>query len=286
MAVIRSDTMEGSAHWRDVLDHTDAATAELIIHLQFEDLNNLGRDSDNDLNLGAALAAFEEELRHSHAVRQCIGGDAITPLLPTSLQAKKRARSNSDPSQADEGTGPGAKRVKVEQPADVERGVCSACSDDLTLNQLWTSACDHAYCADCLEQLYRLAMTDESVYPPSCCQRSFVYQTVRPRLPAELVEEFEAKREELEIKDRIYCADPHCSAYISIAERRDGGASCAKCSRVTCVQCKGLVHDGECPPNEALTAVLALAGREEWQRCPTCCSMIELNHGCNHITYV
>lgn len=50
--------------------------------------------------------------------------------------------------------------------------------------------------------------------------------------------------------------------------------------------CKGASHHGDCPNDESLHQVLQLAGQQLWQRCQNCRAMIELNVGCNHITYV
>ena len=53
----------------------------------------------------------------------------------------------------------------------------------------------------------------------------------------------------------------------------------------TCSFCKGASHNGlECPKDEATKTVLAVARQAGWTRCYQCRTMIELTHGCYHMT--
>lgn len=48
--------------------------------------------------------------------------------------------------------------------------------------------------------------------------------------------------------------------------------------------CKGAAHQGDCPEDEASNQLLALAEQEGWKRCPGCHRMVELTHGCYHMS--
>ena len=49
--------------------------------------------------------------------------------------------------------------------------------------------------------------------------------------------------------------------------------------------CKAAAHKGDCPEDKAVQQVLDLA-KKRWQRYRACLRTVELNFGCNHITYV
>ncbi|KAM0699396.1 hypothetical protein Q7P36_001444 [Cladosporium allicinum] len=68
---------------------------------------------------------------------------------------------------------------------------------------------DHHYCVGCVEQLHRLAMTDESLFPPRCWRREMPWEAVSTNINTELATEYAEKKEELDtIADqRIYCSD-------------------------------------------------------------------------------
>ncbi|KAK5679925.1 hypothetical protein LTS10_007873 [Elasticomyces elasticus] len=162
---------------------------------------------------------------------------------------------------------------------------CVACSHDYDANQTVHAACDHDYCAGCLEQLYNACMTDESLFPPRCCRQAFTWELVRNLLSRQLQEDFVVKRIELETQDRTYCHIPTCSAFINPAHYVQKTGLCPKGCISTCTECKRRDHVGVCrddPPEE----LLATARAAGWQTCFGCHRMVELIVGCNHMTYV
>lgn len=63
-------------------------------------------------------------------------------------------------------------------------------------------------------------------------------------------------------------------------------ATCSICYTETCTICKSQAHIGaECPNHTALQAVIDLGNENNWQRCYSCRRMVELEIGCNHMTY-
>lgn len=129
-------------------------------------------------------------------------------------------------------------------------------------------------------------MKDESLFPPRCCKQAFPYERVKALLSQRLKSAFGTKRVELETKDRTYCAIPTCSTFIKPSTIDGRVASCTKCHVRTCMLCKSIWHLGACPKDEAMEALIDAAGKNLWQSCPGCHRIVELQHGCNHITYV
>lgn len=171
-----------------------------------------------------------------------------------------------------------------QDPSEADIVECVTCQDRYSLGRTWQAPCGHAYCIECLENLHRTSMTDETLYPPRCCQRDMPWDRVRATIQAELAVEFEAKREELGTRDRVYCADAACAIFLGRAHIAGDVGTCPDCQKQTCVRCKSASHAGDCPADADLQMTLALAGDQGWKRCALCCSLVELNTGCNHIT--
>ncbi|THY93488.1 hypothetical protein D6C93_05612 [Aureobasidium pullulans] len=161
---------------------------------------------------------------------------------------------------------------------------CVACSEDLPWFDVLETPCDHNYCGECLTTLFEASMTDESLYPPRCCRQRIPLDEAKLVLNAKLVRDFEQKSIELDTKDRTYCFDPHCSAFVSADHITDNVAGCADCGKRTCAICKVAAHLGDCPRDEILQQLLQAADDQGWQRCYSCRRVVDLRFGCNHIS--
>ncbi|CAF1309621.1 unnamed protein product [Rotaria sp. Silwood1] len=145
--------------------------------------------------------------------------------------------------------------------------------------------CNHTYCIDCLQELFMKSMQDETLMPPRCCQKIIPIDLAR--LTSKEIENFNAKHLEYSTKDRLYCSQPTCSTFIPPALIVDSIGTCPKpgCQVKTCSICKAASHGNfDCPKDEATSAVLATAREAGWTRCYQCRAMIELTHGCYHMT--
>lgn len=167
-------------------------------------------------------------------------------------------------------------------------GHCVACGDDKDFFDVARVPCKdkHEYCRECLAQLFELSLTDESLFPPRCDGDPIPLSLVQIFLPAELAMRFKAMHAELSTKNRVYCHDPKCSAFIpstAIGEEMDIG-TCPKCQKTTCVICEAPSHSGDCPEDTGLQQLVSTADTEQWQRCLDCKRFVELETGCNHIT--
>ncbi|KAH6664454.1 IBR domain-containing protein [Halenospora varia] len=163
---------------------------------------------------------------------------------------------------------------------------CTACQELIRFCDMARVPCNHEYCRDCLQELFRASMTDDSLFPPRCCRQPITIGAVRIFLTAGLITQYEQKKVEFDTPDRTYCSNALCSAFIRPEGIMNEQATCPDCSTVTCTLCKATSHGGDCPADTALQQVLQTADQNGWQRCYSCRRLVELDVGCNHITFV
>lgn len=162
---------------------------------------------------------------------------------------------------------------------------CTACGDTKKYFDVIAGPCGHEYCRDCLRALFELSFRDESLFPPRCCRRSIPVSSVEIFLTKSIKQRFEERSIECSTLNRTYCSSSRCSRFIRADEIEGDIATCTICGTTTCTICKAAGHAGECPHDTALHAVVDLANTEHWQRCYSCRSIVQLEVGCNHITY-
>ena len=164
---------------------------------------------------------------------------------------------------------------------------CIACGESVPFIDVCRAPCSHEYCSNCLEQLFNNAMVDESLFPPRCCKQTIPLDDNILFLKQSTVAQFRKKRQEFATPNRTYCHRPQCAVFIPAPKYRNGVATCIECKATTCTTCKRASHGNhDCPHDEQLQQVLDAARQEGWQRCQRCWNMVELNTGCNHMTYV
>ncbi|TFK17763.1 hypothetical protein FA15DRAFT_675837 [Coprinopsis marcescibilis] len=173
---------------------------------------------------------------------------------------------------------------------------CTGCGEQLRIQDTLGAPCDHYYCAGCITRLVESSLTDETLHPIRCCRESIPTAGIAGLIKnADLWSRFEAKRIEYETpgKTRVYCSTPTCSSFLGSSEAHIASsnnarfvwAPCASCNTQTCVSCGKPAHPGDtCSQNEATEEVRALAKTSGWQTCPNCQAIIDLHHGCNHMT--
>lgn len=207
------------------------------------------------------------------------------PELETSSPPPLTTDSESDEGTAAESSAWAARRKANDKP---KLGHYVACGDDKDVFEVARVPCKHRheYCRECLAELFRLSMTDETLFPPRCDGELIPLQHVSFFLTPALVKAFEAKFVELSTKNRTYCHDRACSTFIPADAILNDVATCPRCSRTTCITCKEPSHSGDCPEDVALQQLIGMANVEQWQRCSQCNRFIELNMGCNHMAYV
>ena len=179
-----------------------------------------------------------------------------------------------------------SKTLKQDSTEQFLRIQCIACNDEKHTFDILEVPCEHSYCRDCISELFEVAMTDESLFPPRCCRLEIPFPAARDLLDIELCNRFEQKSLELSTKDRTYCYDSTCATFIPPNSIKSHIGTCLACQQKTCTLCKSCQHKDDCANDPAMKLLLALAEESGYQRCYSCKRMIELNVGCNHITYV
>ncbi|KAK0650154.1 hypothetical protein DIS24_g7131 [Lasiodiplodia hormozganensis] len=227
-----------------------------------------------------------EEEMSDRAIADCENLAKLTALYMSEADGAAMLSSGLFFDSDDEPKGESSSRAAKRQrnaAAAIERR-CEACRDDKKFFDVATVPhCRHDYCRDCLDQLFRLSMTDESLFPPRCCRQPISLDDVRMFLSTETAREFQRKRPELETPNKTYCHVQSCSAWIPPQSIADEVGVCPRCRLRTCTICKGSMHVGDCPWDEATQQLLQTADGSGWQRCYNCRRVVELNTGCNHI---
>ncbi|QGI99771.1 hypothetical protein CEK26_012840 [Fusarium fujikuroi] len=161
---------------------------------------------------------------------------------------------------------------------------CLYCSEELPEEAVFEAPCSHAMCQPCLVRGIETAMRNESLFPPKCCGQAIPVNATNVFITAELLAEFEDNGEEFAIKKRTYCSDRTCSAFIPLSYIHAGIARCTRCGKRTCLDCLSEAHEGTCTDDPESQRVIRLAEEKGWQRCEQCKNMVELDHGCFHIS--
>jgi len=164
---------------------------------------------------------------------------------------------------------------------------CVACGDQ-TQDDCLRAPCGDYYDSDCLGALFEaIASGDQSLFPARCCRQEIPFDVAKNYLGRRLIEQYTAKAEEFSTLNQLYCSNSVCSQFLgSASEHEKGSRTCEACGTKVCTLCKQQDHPSFVPCRNDLDseAVLTLARNEGWQRCPGCHRMVELEHGCYHMT--
>ncbi|KAL6306048.1 hypothetical protein BKA93DRAFT_730067 [Sparassis latifolia] len=154
--------------------------------------------------------------------------------------------------------------------------------------------CGDYYDRACILELFQAATRDESLFPPRCCRQRIPLESVQQHMTAELLNLFKSKTEEFSTLKRVYCARQSCSRFLGAQIESSlkwifwptYKCSAPGCGTETCSWCKKKATFGHrCDGDDGNDQrVLALARAQGWSRCPGCEQIIELNHGCFHMT--
>ncbi|OIV94201.1 hypothetical protein TanjilG_28140 [Lupinus angustifolius] len=187
---------------------------------------------------------------------------------------------------------------------------CSICCEDKPLPIMITMKCSHKFCSHCL-RTYADGKVQSCQVPIRCpqpgCKYCISVSECRYFLPFTSFESLEKALTEANLlhSDRIYCPFPNCSVLLDPRECLSARASsssqsdnscveCPVCQRFICLDCKVPWHSSmRCEefqnlPEEERDAtditLHHLAQNKRWKRCQQCRRMIELTHGCYHMT--
>src|SRR5258708_6907631 len=131
---------------------------------------------------------------------------------------------------------------------------CVACGDTINGRYYVKAPCDHLYDLQCITDLIRHIITDESLFPPRCCKHAIPTHLFSALLPSGLREAFEKKSAEFSTptKDRRYCPQPACSLFLGSVQTLGRSATCASCKAAACTHCRKAAHPARqfCEPDD------------------------------------
>jgi hypothetical protein len=218
--------------------------------------------------------------------------DALNSTYRTAYSTwSPAARTNQQSSQSESNPGAPTAHETDDNSARELKVTCISCLETLSRHDATIVDCrlrgkqeQHSYCLECLTRLIETSLSDSALFPPRCCSVPIPLSSTLHRLPSELRARFLSKQKEHNTRDKIYCSNASCSQWIPPESIGAGVATCGKCHRETCIICKRNRHQGLCPKDKGTEMLMSVAKKEEWQTCPQCKNMVELEFGCHHIT--
>ena len=165
---------------------------------------------------------------------------------------------------------------------------CTACMDGFRWADATQLNCGHEYCQSCLKEVIMRGVKDHdlALIPPRCCGKPVIQDIIVNILSAEEMDDFQSAVTEKDTKDKTYCGNVECGKFVAPMHILAGKATCPYCKSQTCAICKGNAHEGDCPADAAIQATLKLGTENHWQRCFSCRSLVAIEWGCKHMTYV
>ena len=195
--------------------------------------------------------------------------------------------SKEDSESFDQQCGSSSKYKGKEPESTIPRAPCVSCGDFVLPFDSIKLPCDpepHTWCRQCIFGLYEASLRDEQLHPPRCCRVPIELEDIQDFLSHDLVAAFLDKTIEFSTRDRTYCSQPRCSAFIPSEKILNGIATCPACGEKTCEQCKHEAHEeSDCPEDPSVQSVMQIAAAEGWRQCSRCKRMIELTQGCYHM---
>lgn len=161
---------------------------------------------------------------------------------------------------------------------------CVICGDETGLLG-YQAPCGDFFDMGCLEDMFRRATIDESLFPPRCCQLSIPTADAEANLSSELMKLYNKKAIEFNTPNRMYCSQPRCSAFIGSGTAEAVELICPECFVSTCGHCKAEGHGQvQCSHTDDMNSMAKdMHDKDGWQRCYECHHMVELSVGCYHI---
>jgi hypothetical protein len=180
------------------------------------------------------------------------------------------------------------RQAKALETLASERLQCTACTDEFRWANVTKLECKHQYCNPCMKRIIMRGVLDHdlALIPPRCCGTNIPFAVIFSTLDGREMEDFQDAELEKKTRDKTYCSNSSCGRFIDPAHIRAGIATCRRCSADTCSMCKNPNHEDDCPADPDLQATLHLGTQQQWQRCFSCRTLVEIDMGCNHMTYV
>ncbi|TVY16225.1 hypothetical protein LARI1_G005005 [Lachnellula arida] len=227
------ETFEGKGKHRQ----GELTDAQLALQIYTEDLKQQGAASDRETACRLGGVA-----QHAPVEPWTVGSEFLNDETLEKLKALYICAPIEDPKtggqkyiengdSTPESSEWAASRKVTTTPSKVQ---CAACQENFPFYDTARVPCGHEYCRTCLKDLFRASITDDSLFPPKCCRQTIPTGSVRIHLTGDLVRQYEAKKIEYETKDRTYCSNVLCFAFIRVENIENEKATCPVCTEVTC----------------------------------------------------
>lgn len=278
--------------------------AQLALQIYIEDLHSCERAlADRHIAQTAAqviprqppadrkLSKQDKQISDDRKLAESLAGLSRTSSIPSSARSRRRVRFTDGVQEVSRSLDPGSTVVKqnsiqtsVASSPVASSKVCVACKEEKQLVVQTHCKYKHKYCRTCIVRLFEIAIHDDSLFPPRCDGTQIALDSVRPFLSLELSRRYETKLEEIKTRNRTYCHNNFCAAFIPTDLIKAGVGRCSKCGAITCARCKTRSHPNDCPTDADLQQLRRIAQRKKWQTCYSCKAYVQLDTGCNHIT--
>jgi len=222
----------------------------------------------SDIIARQSAAEWEDDNSNSDAIEN--------PVLDGTIEKAEQEHNN------------GGTEITNSSPSAIGKGKqkavleCVICSDPLAGQEAISLPCVHYICKDCIQEAFIRACKFENHFPPRCCS-ALSLKMFEIHLPAEVIAEYHLKTEEYTTPaPRNYCSNWECREFLRSVDIKDGKGGCPKCAKETCTVCGGEWHPTlDCSNDMGIDAVLKLAEKNGWPRCPKCRAIISKSEGCH-----
>ncbi|KAI0639213.1 hypothetical protein C8Q77DRAFT_46361 [Trametes polyzona] len=163
--------------------------------------------------------------------------------------------------------------------------VCVSCTQSIRRTSVRVT-CGHTFDMKCFLDRCWGAARDESMFPPSCCQKPFNLRLYEQALGRDLIDLLERKRKEFGIRtiDRVYCHQRTCPTFVGVVTPSATNYRCPKCGADTCGHCEEKGHYSGIQCTRPYGGSEGLADGVRQKRCPACGQRIQFATGCNNVT--
>ncbi|POS87159.1 hypothetical protein EPUL_003521 [Erysiphe pulchra] len=247
---------------------------------------SIARAVDLDAALIGEFTTEERQARHDHEIALQLR-DGIQDISPEPTSPEKDVEIFSDvaSSSLTNSSSSYARQADILERLYLRRHECIICTSLLKQGANISVGCPkgHVFCEGCVRNLFLLSISNEDLYPPKCCEKPIPFSLVSEHFTSCESKKFSEAKIEYSTQNRVYCFRSECGRFIPRKESDNDQAECIHCYNKTCIHCKKAAHEGDCPADEALHKLVALADRNQWVRCFQCRSIIDRNQGCNHM---
>ncbi|KPI45939.1 uncharacterized protein AB675_420 [Cyphellophora attinorum] len=205
----------------------------------------------------------------------------VDKLLRIDLAGQARTKKNSSANEDYIEDPNSPETLKSEQ--DREDGqVCASCYDPRARYSPVKLLCSHWYCDVCIKYIVQNAL--EGGHRAQCCRQEISVENIKSILPATLVKKYKNWLMEASYTRPVFCADSCDGRVLGEQSEQKKNMLCSTCGKGTCMHCRKRQHEGICQIDEPDEDLKAAAAANGWNTCPGCSALIELTHGCYHMT--